>query len=127
MAMTRRAGIIQLQINGSRLDAKGSFSYSLGRHVRESIVGSDGIHGFMEKPQPAFIEGEITDSPDLDLDALVRTEGATVVLQLAVGPTGPAKAIVLGDAAFIGDGTANSEEGNIAVRFESDVAEEVTP
>ncbi len=125
--MERRAGIIQLTINGERHDAKGNFTYNLGRPVRESIVGSDAIHGFMEKPQVAFIEGEVTDRGDLSLDALISSENVTVVLQLAIGPNGPAKAIVLEAAAFIGEGSGNSEEGNIAVRFESDSGEEIQP
>jgi len=125
--MQRRAGIIQLTVDGERQDAKGNFTYNLGRPIRESIVGSDAIHGFMEKPQAASIEGEITDRGDLSLDALISTENATVVLQLAIGPNGPAKAIVLEGAAFVGEGSGNSEEGNIAVRFEADTGEEVLP
>lgn len=125
--MKRRAGIIQLTVNGARYDAKGNFEYNLGLPVRETIVGSDGVHGFMEKPQPAFVAGEITDSSSLSLEALVSIESATVVLQLAVGPNGPAKAIVLSDAAFIGEGTGNSEEGNIEVRFEAGSGKEIAP
>lgn len=125
--MQRRAGIIQLTVDGERQDAKGNFTYNLGRSIREAVIGSDGVHGFMEKPQVAFIEGEITDRGDLSLDALISTESATVVLQLAIGPNGPAKAIVLEQAAFVGEGSGNSEEGNIAVRFESDTGEEVIP
>jgi hypothetical protein len=101
----RRAGIIQLQIQGEIYDAKGSFSYNLGREKRESIVGADRIHGFKAMPQPAFVEGEITDR---------------VTLQLANG-----KVIVLRDAFFAGEGTGNTEEANIAVRFEGASAEEV--
>lgn len=125
--MKRRAGIIQFTVNGVRYDAKGSFSYNLGVQKRETIVGSDGIHGFMEKPQAAFIEGEVTDSGNLDLKAMCNIESATVVLQLAIGPTGPAKVVVLKDAAYVAEGTGNSEEGNIEVRFESGEAEEVVP
>ena len=91
-------------------------------------MGADGIHGFKEIPQPAYIEGEITDSAGLSLADLVTIESDTLTLQLAVGPNGPAKMIVLKDAAFAGEGTGNSEEGNIAVRFiSSDEGEEVSP
>jgi hypothetical protein len=116
----RRAGIIQLQIQGEIYDAKGSFSYNLGREKRESIVGADRIHGFKAMPQPAFIEGEITDRGTLDLDKLVLSQDVTVTLQLANG-----KVIVLRDAFFAGEGTGNTEEANIAVRFEGASAEEV--
>lgn len=120
--MTRRAGIIQFQVNGEVMDAKGSFSYNLGRPMRESIIGSDVAHGYLERPQIAFIEGEITDRGDLDLAALVDTSGATITLRLNNGKT-----IALRDAWFAGEGTGNSEEGNIPVRFEGIGAEEITP
>jgi hypothetical protein len=116
----RIAGKISFSVNGVRQNAKGSFSYNLGRDVRESVMGSDGFHGFMEKPQPAFIEGEISDRAGLDLAALVDTTDATVTLELGNG-----KVIALRDAFFAGEGTGNSEEGNIAVRFEGASAEEV--
>lgn len=116
----RRGGVIFLQLNGEIMDAKGSFSYNLGRPMREAIVGHDGVHGYKELPQVAFIEGEITDRGTLDVDALVKTEGATVTLELGNG-----KVIALRDAWFAGEGTGNTEEGNIAVRFEGKSGEEI--
>ncbi|HEY0190804.1 MAG TPA: phage tail tube protein [Kofleriaceae bacterium] len=117
----RRAGIIQLQINGEIYDAKGNFSYNLGRPKREGMVGSDRVHGYKETPQIAFIEGAITDRGTLDLAALVTLDGATVTLTLANG-----KVIVLRDAWFASEGTASSEEAEIAVRFEGSNAEEIS-
>ncbi len=116
----RRAGIIQLQIDGEVADAKGSFSYNLGRPQREAIVGHDSVHGFKELPQVPFIEGEITDRGTLDLAALVNTTDATVTITLANG-----KIVALYDAWFAGEGTGNTEEANIPVRFEGMSAEEV--
>lgn len=117
----RRAGIIQLQVNGEVYDAKGNFSYNLGREMREGIVGADGVHGYKATPQLAFIEGEITDRGNLDLAALAVLEDATITLSLGNG-----KVVALRDAWFAGDGTGNSEEANIAVRFEGAGAEEVS-
>lgn len=116
----RRAGIISVAVNGVRYDAKGNYTYNLGRPLREEIVGSDGVHGFKETPQAAFIEGEITDRSDMDLDALVSLTGATVTLELGNG-----KVIALRDAFFAGEGTGNTEEANIAVRFVGASAEEI--
>lgn len=118
--MSRRGGIIQFQVNGVLHEAKGNFTYNLGRPKREALVGSDTVHGYTEKPQPAFIEGEITDRSELDLDALVRVTNATVTLVLAVG-----KVISLGGAWYAGEGTGNSDEGNIGVRYEGVSAEEI--
>ena len=116
----RRGGIIQVQVNGVLYDARGSWTYNLGRPKREPIVGADGVHGYKETPQVPFIEGEITDRGDLDLAALVTLKDATATLQLANG-----KVIVLRDAWYAGEGTGNTGEGNVAVRFEGKNAEEV--
>jgi hypothetical protein len=116
----RRGGIIQFQVNGEIYDAKGSFAYNLGRPMREEIIGADRPHGFKETPQAPFIEGEITDSASLDLASFVTIEDATVTLALANGKT-----IALYEAYYAGEGTGNSEEGNIAVRFVGAGAEEI--
>lgn len=116
----RRGGIIYLKVDGTQLRAKGEFTYNLGMPKRDAIVGADGIHGYKELPQVPFIEGEITDDPSLDLAALLRTENATVTLELA-----NEKVIVLRDAWYAGEGTGNTEEGNIGVRFEGLSGEEV--
>lgn len=116
----RRAGIIQLQSQGEIMDARGNFSYNLGREKRESIVGADRIHGYKAMPQPAFIEGEITDRGTLDLEKLVTGEDLTITLQLANG-----KVIVLREAFFAAEGTGNTEEANIQVRWEGASGEEV--
>lgn len=116
-----RAGLIQFQVNGEVYDAKGNFTYNLGRPKREMIVGADAVHGPKESPQVAFIEGEITDRGTLDLAQLVSIADATVTLKLANG-----KVVVLHGAWFTGEGTGNTEEGNIDVRFEGAGAEEIS-
>lgn len=121
MANQRVAGLIQVQVDGEIYDAKGSWSYNLGRPKREAIIGSDGVHGFKETPQVAFIEGAITDRGTLDLDALATGRDLTVSLTLGNG-----KMIVLTGAWFAGEGTGTSEESEVAVRWEGANAEEVS-
>jgi len=118
--MARRVGgIIQLELDGARLFAKGAFEYDLGVAAKESVVGMDGFHGFKETPKPARISGQITDAPELDLEALLNTRNATVKLSLANGKT-----VVMREAFYAGDNTANTEEGEIEVAFEGPSAEE---
>lgn len=121
MANQRRAGLIQLQVNGEIFDARGSFSYNLGRPKREAMVGADRVHGYKEAPQVAFIEGAITDRGNLDVAALITGRDLTVTLSL-----GNDKVIVLRDAWFAGEGTASSEEAEIPVRWEGANAEEIS-
>ncbi len=116
----RKGGIIQVAANGVLYDCKGAFDYNLGRAKRESIVGSDRVHGFKETPQVPYIEGKVTDRASLDLNALLVMENATITLTLANGKT-----VVLGGAIYAADGKVNTEEGEIEVRFEGDTCEEV--
>lgn len=120
MASQRVAGLIQLQVNGEVLRAKGEFTWNLGKPMRESVVGSDGIHGYKETPQVPFIEGAITDLQDLSVATLVTTTNATVNLRL-----GNNKAIALNNAFYAGEGTGNTGESEIPVRWEGSDAQEV--
>lgn len=117
---TLRGGMLYLLVNGQRYDAKGDFTYNLGRPKKTAIVGADGVHGFYTESQAPFIEGAITDARDTDLAAFLDTVDATITLELQIG-----KVIVLRQAAYAGEGTVNPKEGEVPVRFEGLSAEEV--
>lgn len=121
MSQNRVAGIIELKVDGEIYLAKGNFTYNLGKPKREAIVGADTTHGYKETPQVAFVEGEITDRRDISLETLVALENVTVTLRLGNGKT-----ISLSRAWYAGDGTGNTEEGNIGVRFEGMSGEEIS-
>lgn len=108
----RRGGAISLDINGTPQEAKGNFSYNLGGPKRDEIIGADGPHGFKESYQVAYIEGEITDRGDLNVAALINMVDVTVTLSLGNG-----KGIVLREAWYAADGTVQTDEGNIQVKF----------
>ena len=114
------AGFISLAVNGVIQQAKGSFTYNIGKVKREAIVGADRVHGFKAMPQVPFIDGEITDRQDLDVEALMDLDEVTITLSLANGKT-----ILLEDAWYAADGDIATEEANIQFRFEGLSAEEV--
>ena len=118
MANKRVGGIIEVKANGTVYAAKGAFTYNLGRPKRNSVVGADRVHGYTETPQPGFIEGATTDSSEMSLEALVTIKDATVTLKLAND-----KIIVLREAVYVADGTGNTEEGEIGIRFEGNAEE----
>lgn len=119
--MNRRVGgILFLKVDGALLQAKGEFTYNIGRPKREAILGQDATHGYKELPQIAFIEGSITDKDDLSLENLVLTKDSTVTVELANGKT-----IVVREAWFAADGNVTSSEGEIEVRFEGIDGEEI--
>lgn len=121
MASNKRVGgIISLKIDGDMYFAKGDFTYNLGKPKKEAVVGSDRVHGYKETPQVPFIEGEITDRQEMSLEALLDITSATITLELA-----NSKVIVLRESWFASEGTGNTGEGNIGVRFEGMSAEEV--
>ena len=91
-------GVIQVFVDGVRYDAKGDFTYRLSVDVNETVVGVDSVHGRKTVPTAGYIEGSITDAPDLDLAALQRLSSGVVSLQLANG-----KQIVGNDMHFIGE------------------------
>ena len=80
-----RAGKIYVKINGELRDAKGDYTYNLGKPKRDAIIGADGVHGYKETPQVAFIEGAVTDSDELDLATLATADNVTVTLELNNG------------------------------------------
>lgn len=114
------AGVLEFKVNGEIQNAKGNFTYNLGKVKRDAIVGPDRVHGFKAMPQVPFIEGEITDRSDLNLETFLDTDDSTITLSLA-----NEKVIVLKEAWFAGEGNVQTEEANIACRFEGISAEEV--
>lgn len=117
-----RAGPITFQTNGEIQECRGKFTYNLGKPKKEPIVGSDGkVHGWKVIPQVAFIEGTITDRGNLDVAALLTMTDTTATLGLPNG-----KCVVLHDACQVGEGTADSEEAEIPIRYEGRSAEEIS-
>jgi len=119
--MNRRVGgTLFVKVNGEQLQAKGEFTYNVNPVKRESVVGADTIHGFKEEPKAIFCEGAITDSDELDLQALQATRDATVILELANGKT-----VTFSEAFYAADGDVTHVEGEIQFRFEAISGEEI--
>lgn len=118
--MARIGGKIFIKADGFQYRAKGNWTYNLGKDKKEKVVGMDGVHGTKVTPQVPFIEGTITDGPDISAEQLLEIENATVTLELANG-----KIISLSGADFSGEGNITTEEGEIDARFEGDRAEEI--
>lgn len=113
MADQRRAGLITVKVNGVTFDAKGDFTYGYGLPKREAIIGADGVHGFKEVPQVAFIEGAITDVSTLDVQAVIAGTDQTVTVDFSNG-----KVISLRNSWFAAEGQGSTAEAEIKVRWE---------
>jgi hypothetical protein len=110
----RIAGKLFVNVNGTRLSARGNFTWNLGRDKREPIVGCDDVHGFKEMPQAPYFEGEISLTADLDVDELLTARDATCTLELANGWT-----LVFRDAFFSAEGVGETEDGKMGIRFDA--------
>ena len=112
------AGTAYLRVDGKQYRVVGNFTYNLGRPMLEPKIGADGMHGFIEKQQAARIEGEVTYTDDVDLEALTAISDATCTLELVSG-----KIVVIRNGGFTGPGDATTEEGNINFKFEGPIGE----
>ena len=112
-------GRVQLTIGGVRRRVKSAVTFNLGKDKNEMILGHDGPHGAKAMPQIPFLECEIS------LDATTRLEDLTGVFGEDVVLTASGRSYIWRDAIFAGDGSADSEEGAVQCRFESEIAEEL--
>jgi len=118
--MAAIGGVIFFKADGVQYKAKGVFTYNLGGEKREMIAGADSVHGYKTEIKVPFIEGAITDNPDLDVKTLQSLVDADIILELANGKT-----VSLSDACYAHDGDITTEEGEIPVRYEGKSAREV--
>ncbi len=119
--MSKRAGFIQIKVNGVLMDAKGDFTYGYGVPKKTMMTLADGrVAGHKEEAVVPYIAGKILDSKGLDVVALMKAEGATVTARKANGKT-----FVLQDAVYAGESTEETAEAEIDFRMEGVRAEEV--
>ena len=112
--MARVSGTLFVKIDGVQRQAIGDFTYNLGFPKKEMVVGADEIHGHMERPQVAYVEGEIRDQSELSVGQLRQIDDGTVTLELANG-----KNVVFRNCIEASEGTVGTENANVQVRFES--------
>ena len=116
-----RVGTIVFKIDGTQYALAGDFTLNPGVKRKEELIGPDGSIAFKESFQAAVLEGTIRDRADLDVKKLLALEDVTVTAELANG-----KAWVLANATQTGEGSLDSAEGAIQVRFAAERAEELS-
>lgn len=111
--MAKVAGTAFFKVDGTQYSLRGNMNVSLGNVERESVVGMDQYHGIKEIPKAGFIECDLTDHPDVDINTLNQLEDVTVTVELINGKTG-----VLRNAAQVTPIELNVVDGQMKVRFE---------
>jgi hypothetical protein len=110
-----------LFVAGNQLRLRGNFTVSPSPVERTMIAGQDGVHGFQELPRVPYIEGDISTTPDMQLETLDGMTDVNVVAQLANGFT-----YSLISATCKAGLEANSRDGQVRVRWEGIWCEEIT-
>ena len=116
--MAKIAGTASFTVNGKKYLLRGNLSIGFNDKQRESIMGLDGYHGIKETSIPAFIECDLTDTSDLDLNLISNLADVTVNFMLINGKSG-----VLRNAYQINQISLNAEDGLFTVRFEGPTGE----
>lgn len=111
--MAKVAGTAFFTVDGVRFSLKGNMTVALTGIERESVVGLDERHGTKENIVSPFIECDITDKADVDIDLLNKLENKTVTVELNNGKTG-----VLQNADQMNHIELGVDEGEMTVRFE---------
>jgi hypothetical protein len=114
------AGIAFLMVAGNQLRLRGNFTVSPSPVERTMIAGQDGVHGFQELPRVPYIEGDISTTPDMQLETLDGMTDVSVVAQLANGFT-----YSLIGATCKSGLEANTRDGQVRVRWEGIWCEEI--
>lgn len=115
----RIAGTAYFSIDGVRYALVGEYSYRPASPQRESKMGSDGWHGYKEKPQQGQIKAKLRDGRDVSVAEIGQMTNSTIVAELANGKT------IVGRNMFcVEPPVADAEEAEIELTFEGpDVSE----
>jgi hypothetical protein len=118
---SRIGGTIEFDLNGNPIMiASDAITYNLGKPLRETMVGPDKVHGYSEKPQPPFAEGEWRLLRGTSLSGIVTTTQANIHMILANGTE-----ISFANCHFEAEGNANTTTASVTGKFVGDSAEEI--
>ena len=117
----RIAGIAFFKVDGAMLPLRGNFTVSPSAVERTMLAGQDYVHGYQELPRVPWIEGDVSTTPELNLEDLEAMVDVTVTAELA-----NEKVYVLKQAACKSALENNAREGQVRVRFEGTTCEEIS-
>lgn len=115
------AGTATVHFNGQKYLLRGNMNVLIGNVARESVFGIDGYHGIKETAHAAAIECDITDTSDIDWNAIEQMANVTVQVNLING-----KQAILRNAYQVNELQLSVDNGQVTVRFEGPKGEWVT-
>lgn len=119
-------GLESLQVNGEAYEVTGTCTYQTGGQgspagqisTPRTLPGGKVVHVITWR-EP-YIEVELNDSGQLDVDALDKLRDATVVVRLVNGKT-----VQCSSCRVTGENPTNAQEGTLTRRFTGQRCEEV--
>jgi len=118
----RIAGIAYLKVDSDMYPLRGNFTVSPTPLERTGIAGQDYVHGYSELPRVPFIEGDVSTVPNLSVQEVAAITNATITAELANGVV-----YVLNQGWCRSAMDLNTREGQMRVRFEGPVCNEMMP
>jgi hypothetical protein len=116
----RFAGIAFVMVDGDQFRLRGNLTVSPSPVERTMIAGQDTVHGYQELPRVPYIECDLSAMPELSLEGLLDQVDVTVVAELANGI-----AYALSGATCKGGFEENTRDGQLRVRWEGLICEEI--
>ncbi|MGE3064111.1 MAG: phage tail tube protein [Hyphomicrobiaceae bacterium] len=120
MANQRIAGVAYIKVDGAQFPLRGKWKSNILPFKREGIAGQDGVHGYKEMPRVPTLQGDISYTEEVSVEALQNIRDATITLELANGATH-----VLRNAWWSDESELDTEEGSFPVKFEGLSGEEL--
>lgn len=113
------AGSSYLYIDGVQYPVVDSVGYQSTRSVKETLMGQDGVHGYMLRPAAPYIKAKIRDSAGTRVSDFERMESVSVSLELTSGKRVTGNGMWCVNAVEV-----NSDDATFEVRFEGPDVEE---
>lgn len=118
MANQKRGGVVYIKKNGVQQDVIGAVKVQPDFFKKTALKGEARTLGHTAEFMTPYVEGEISVDENFDVQALLDGEAESITVEFYSG-----KVFVLRDAVYAGDGTYESKEGKIPVRWEGQTGE----
>lgn len=109
----RIAGTVYFTIDGVSYAIAGDFTYNPSLFSRETAIGMDGVHGYIEKPMAPSISATLRDMSGLTVADINGMTNNTITAELANG-----KLIIGRNMWTLESQTVKSTDGTFEVKWE---------
>lgn len=117
----QRLGKAYIKVDGGLLESLPGAKIDIGGVTRNTVVGSNAVHGYAEQLKPAEVDCEISVGPDTSLAAMSAWNDVTVTFECDTGQVYVVRNAWLVDTLVLTEG----EGGKVPLKFNGPPAEEM--